>query len=41
MIKKDVNKKRLPVNAFFLSQFNHGQLKWMYHNRMYMKDVFD
>ena len=29
----DLNKKRLLLNAFFLSQFNYCQLFWMCHNR--------
>ena len=41
MITKDFNNKRLAVNVFFLSQFNYGPLKWVCHNRMYLKDVFD
>ena len=29
----DLNKKRLLLNAFFMSEFNYCQLVWMYHNR--------
>ena len=29
----DLNKKRLLLNAFFMSQFNYCQLVWMCHNR--------
>ena len=29
----DFNKKRLLINAFFMSQFNYCQLVWMCHNR--------
>ena len=29
----DLNKKRLLLNAFFMSQFNYYQLVWMCHNR--------
>ena len=29
----DLNKKRLLLNAFYMSQFNYGQLVWMCHNR--------
>ena len=28
----DLNKKRLLLNAFFMSQFNYCQLVWMCHN---------
>ena len=30
----DLNKKRLLLNAFFMSQFNYCRLFWMRHNRM-------
>ena len=29
----DLNKKRLLLNAFFMSQFDYCQLVWMCHNR--------
>ena len=29
----DLNKKKLLLNAFFISQFSYCQLVWMCHNR--------
>ena len=29
----DFKKKKLLINSFFMSQFNHCQLIWMWHNR--------
>ena len=43
----DLNKARLVLNAFFMSQLNYCQLVWMCHNRTknkvnsFMKDAFD
>ena len=35
----DFNKKRLAVNAFFMTQFNYCPIIWMCHNRTYNNKI--